>query len=775
MVKERILAYLESQKDKQGITREKLVKDLKIAKNDRHLFYDVLAKMEKENLIARKQNGTYVLAEKPEEFKGVLHTNRKGFGFISVENEAEDDYFVRGLDLHGAVDGDVVIFRKIRDNLHNDRMAASVIRVETRANHRQVGTITQGNKKYFFLNSDNQHMTQRFLISKQENKHLVIGHKVVVVPEEYLNNDEVVGRVIEVLGHENTPGIDILSIVKQHDIPTEFPHEVDVQVESVPNEVDPAEVANRTDLRDLLTITIDGADAKDLDDAISLKKAGNGNAILYVHIADVSHYVKPDSPIDKEALLRGTSVYLADRVIPMLPVQLSNGICSLHPQVDRLTLTCEMEIDHRGLIVEKKFYSSVINSDERMTYHDVNLIYKEKDASLIKKYQHIYPMLLEMYDLSLLLKKRRHENGYLDFDISEAKIIVDKTGKAIDIQARTQEVAEELIEQFMLIANEATASYFAAEVLPFIYRIHGIPKDTKLDVFRKVASNMRVNVSKIRNTAALKPKALQALLETINEKEDHQLLSTLLLRTMQKAEYSTNNIGHFGLAMRNYTHFTSPIRRYPDLIVHRMIRHFILDEKQYAMDNEQLGTVLKDIAHETSIAERRAVDCERAVTSMKMAEYMQDHIGEHYSGIISGVINSGFFVELDNLVEGKVAVESLTDDYYMFVPEELLFLGRRTKKQYRMGNRVDVVVESASKELSEIRFVLDGMQRNFPKGRSQQSRQTRSNFDANSTRGDGQTSEHNKHGRKKNKKKKASKGFYNKQGNKGSQNRKGRR
>lgn len=705
-IKTKILTYLKEKVSGEGITKEKLAKELTISKNDRRLFYSTLTQMVKEKVLYRKNNGNYAIAEERQAFEGVLRTHRNGFGFIIVDAENEQDYFVRQVDFHGALDGDIVTFQKVKDRMRPDKPAAKVTGIKMRANNRQVGTVTTGNKQYFFLDLDNEHFNGAILLSKKENKHLVIGHKVVVVPEEYLKNNEIIARVVEVLGHVNEPGMDILSIVKQHDIETTFPLEVDEQVATLPSEVVEQDFAHRTDLRDTLTITIDGADAKDLDDAISLTKLVNGNFNLAVHIADVSYYVEKNSPIDVNALRRGTSVYLADRVIPMLPVQLSNGICSLHPQVDRLTITCEMEIDARGLIVNKRIFPSVIYSDERMTYDDVNKMLKYADADLVKKYQHIYPMLLEMEALAQILSKHRHENGSLDFAINEAKITVDQHGKAIDIKVRTQDVAEELIEQFMVVANEAVATYFMQAELPFIYRIHGIPKDVKLDAFRQVANNMGVNVSGIKSTSSVKPKVLQRLLENIQKKDEYNLLSTLLLRTMQKAEYATKNIGHFGLAIRNYTHFTSPIRRYPDLIVHRLIRNFIFAERQYQEENDKLLNELKEIAHLTSVAERRAVDCERAVTNMKMAEYMQNHIGEQFKGVISGVINSGIFVELENLVEGKVPIESLKDDYYMYIPEQLLLIGRRTKKQYRMGQKVEIIVESANKELSEIRFQI---------------------------------------------------------------------
>jgi len=701
-IKNKILDILAAQPEK-SLSDEQLAKLIGIHKKDYRIFYATLTQMKNEKLIYQTKNGAYAKVREKESYSGRLRTHKKGFGFITVEDE-DEDLFVRMQDIGDAFDGDIVCFQKIKDSMYPDRQAAKIVAIEMRANLRQVGTIVQRNKKYFGVTLDDGNFKGDVLVAKKTNPHIVIGHKVVVVPEEYPEPGVVIARIVEVLGHANTPGIDILSIVKQYDIPTVFSPEVDDEVRRVPAEVLSSELRDRIDLRDKLTITIDGADAKDLDDAISLEKLDNGNYLLSVHIADVSHYVKCDTAIDQEALKRGTSVYLADRVIPMLPVELSNGICSLHPNVERLTITAEMEIDRHGRIVQKRMMPTVIYSNERLSYDDVNKMLKAKNGRLMKRYKKVYPMLQQLERLAKILARRRYEQGALDFAINEAKIVVDKNGKAIDIQVRKQDVAEKIIEQCMVVANEAVATYFFDEKLPFIYRTHGIPQDVKLDSFRQVASNMGININKIKNTANVKPKALQHLLTTIQAKSDYDLLSTLLLRTMQKAEYTTDNIGHFGLAMQNYTHFTSPIRRYPDLIVHRLLRHFVFTAHTDKLADEQILTELKTIAHETSVAERRAIECERAVTNMKMAEYMEAHVGEVYDGVINGVINSGFFVSLDNLVEGKVGMESLKDDYYVFIPEQLMLLGRRTKKTYRMGDKVKVQVESASKELSEIKF-----------------------------------------------------------------------
>jgi len=714
-IKSKILDILQKHHE-EGVTREQLVDIIGISKRELRIFYDTLKQMQNEHLIYQKKNGSYAKVIMEQTDVGSLRTHKKGFGFIAVEGE-EEDLFVRSQDMNGALDGDIVLFEKITDQLYPEKVAAKIVAVKERANLRRVGTVVPYNETYFSVHLDEANFKGEVLVEKKANTQLVLGHKVVVVPEEYPDDAHIVVRVVEIIGHEHTPGIDVLSIVKQYDIPITFPTEVEEQIARIPHEVLIDELSGRADFRQRQTITIDGADAKDLDDAVSVEKLPNGNYYLAVHIADVSHYVQRGAGIDIEALKRGTSVYLVDRVIPMLPVQLSNGICSLHPHVERLTMTAEMEIDRHGRIVAEKLMPSVIVSDERMTYEDVNKMLKQQDPQLIKRYRAIYPMLKQLQKLAKILERRRQEQGALDFAINEAKIVVDKHGKPIDIQVRKQDIAEKIIEQCMIAANEAVANYFSSAKLPSIYRVHGNPADTKLDAFRQVAANMGINVSKIKHTTDLKPKALQKLLTTIQTKSDYDLLATLLLRAMQKAEYATTNIGHFGLAMANYTHFTSPIRRYPDLVVHRLLRHFLFTGHAAELENEKILTELKVIAHETSIAERRAIECERAVTSMKMAEYMEDHIGETYNGVINGVMSSGFFVELENLVEGKVTMEALKDDYYIFLPEQLMLIGRRTKKVYRMGDTVKVKVESANKQLSEIRFTVVGDQK--PKWRKE--------------------------------------------------------
>ena len=707
-IKQNIVNYFREQEENFSIDRVALATALNIEAKDYQLFFKALNELEKDMQLRRKKDGTYLLFDEKKYTVGLIHTHRKGFGFVTVEGE-EEDLFVAPDCLGNALDGDTVLVQKIVDPQHKDKFAAIVIKVQAHADQTLVGEVQAFNAKYYRIRTDSSSYLGDVFIIKADNPTVVLGHKVVVRSNNFLITGKIIATVEEIIGHVSDPGVDILSIVKKFNIPTEFSSKIAKELETVPSEVLGIDMSERVDIRKRQIVTIDGADAKDLDDAISLIILENGNYELGVHIADVSHYVQKGTAIDEEALARGTSVYLADRVIPMLPHQLSNGVCSLNPNVDRLTLTCDMEIDTDGNVVNTGVYQSIIHSSARMTYVDVNTLLEKKDEKLANKYTAFLELFERMDVLAKILAKKRHTRGSLDFEIDEAKIIVDEVGKAIDVKVRERGVAEKIIEQFMIEANESIAAVFMKKAWPFIYRVHATPKESKLDIFREVAGNMGVNVGKLKDTSALTPKILQDILSEIAGKTEHSLLATLLLRTMQKAEYSTDNIGHFGLAAENYTHFTSPIRRYPDLIVHRSVRAFICQQSVQEKDFVVLLGELAEIAKHTSIMERKAIECEREVTSMKMAEYMEDHIGEQFEGIISGVTNSGIFVELPNMVEGHISMETLTDDFYAYVPEHLMLLGRRTAKQYRMGDAIKVELAYASKKTSTIQFVIQGM------------------------------------------------------------------
>ncbi|HEX5564983.1 MAG TPA: ribonuclease R, partial [Sporosarcina sp.] len=498
-------------------------------------------------------------------------------------------------------------------------------------------------------------------------------------------------------------------------IETDFPQEVIDQANKVPDEITEKDLFKRRDLRDEVIVTIDGADAKDLDDAVTVTKNPDGTYKLGVHIADVSYYVTENSPLDQEAFDRATSIYLTDRVIPMIPHRLSNGICSLNPQVDRLTLSCEMIIDGSGKVVSHEIFQSVIKTTERMTYTDVYKILEEKDEELIKRYEPLVPMFESMAELAAILRKKRMERGAIDFDFKESKVIVDEKGWPTDVVIRERTVSEKLIEEFMLAANETVAEHFHWMQVPFIYRIHEDPKPEKLQRFFEFLTNFGLVVKGTGNQ--IHPRALQEIVEAIEGTPEETVISTMLLRSMQQAKYFEESLGHFGLAADFYTHFTSPIRRYPDLIVHRLIRTYLIEGDVSSSTVGHWGARMPEIAQHTSERERRAVDAERDTESLKKAQYMLDKIGEEFEGIISSVTNFGMFVELENTIEGLVHVSYLVDDYYHFDDRQMMMIGQHSGKQYRIGDEVTVRVVAVKPEESAIDFELVGMKKTFHRAR----------------------------------------------------------
>ena len=531
------------------------------------------------------------------------------------------------------------------------------------------------------------------------------GHKVLV---RLIGKDEkgnYKGEVIKILGHKNDPGVDILSIVSKYEINDVFSDEVMEAVEQLPLEVTEEEYIERRDLRNKTIFTIDGDDAKDLDDAVSIDKLENGHYLLGVHIADVSHYVKENGEIDKEAYERGTSVYLADRVIPMLPHKLSNGICSLNGGVDRLTMSCDMEIDEKGNIVDYDIYESVINSKKRMTYRAVNDILEKNIVE--PGYEPFVDDLKEMEVLAHILRKNKERRGYIDFDIDEAKIIVNDNGEAIDVKLRERGTGEKLIEDFMIAANETVATHIYYMELPFIYRIHGKPNEEKIESFSQFLKTLGISIQYNKNE--ITPKDMQRVLDSLKENKLFHLLSSLLLRSMQKAVYDKNNIGHFGLASKCYTHFTSPIRRYPDQTVHRLLRTYLFQKKLDPETIRYWDLKLISIAEHSSEKERNAISCEREVDDMKKAEYMMKHIGEEYEGMITSVLNFGMFVELDNLIEGLISNDDMRGDTYYYDESTFSYVGKNSNKRYRLGDRVKVTVLNASKENKTVDFILSEM------------------------------------------------------------------
>ncbi|TWI60029.1 ribonuclease R [Halalkalibacter nanhaiisediminis] len=665
-----------------------------------------LNEMENRGLIVRTRSNRYGVPEKMNLVRGRVQGHAKGFAFIIPEQEGVDDVYVTQSDLESAMNGDTVLVR-LHQKSSGSRPEGKVIRILERGTTEVVGTYVD-QVKYGFVVADDKRIPNDLFIPKGNDKGAVDGHKVVVKITKYPDGRmSAEGEVVKILGHKNDPGMDILSIIYKHGIQIEFPDEVLAQANAVPDEIDPNDLKNRRDLRDETIVTIDGADAKDLDDAVHVKQLENGNYLLGVHIADVTHYVTEGSPIDEEAADRATSVYLVDRVIPMIPHRLSNGICSLNPKVNRLTLSCEMEIDHSGQVVKHEIFQSVIRTTERMTYSDVNKILVDKDEETIKRYESLVPFFEEMETLAAILRKKRFDRGAIDFDFKEAKVLVDEEGKPIDVVLRERSVAEKLIEEFMLCANETVAEHFHWLKLPFVYRIHEDPNPDKLNKFLEFITNFGYVVRGNANT--VHPRALQKLLEEVRGEPEETVISTVMLRSMQQAKYDTNSLGHFGLSTEFYTHFTSPIRRYPDLLVHRLIRTYLINGKTDENTQARMNEILPELTRHASERERRAVDAERDTDSIKKAQYMEDKIGETFVGMISGVTNFGLFVELENTIEGLVHVSYLTDDYYRYDEKHYAMIGERTGQVFRIGDEIEVRVVSVNVDEASVDFEIVGM------------------------------------------------------------------
>jgi ribonuclease R len=676
----------------------------------------MLVHLEQKGEIVRSRTNRYGVPERMNLVRGKFIGHAKGFGFVTPETDGMDDIFIPPPEVNGAMNGDIVLVRVSKGD-YGDRREGSIIRIAERKTTKVVGTY-QDNRGFGFVIPDDKKLPMDIFIGKGNSLDAVEGHKVVVEITEWPSElKSATGMVVQILGHKNDPGVDILSIIHKHGIEVEFSPEVMEQANRTPDEVQEKDLFRRTDLREDLVITIDGADAKDLDDAISLVKNEDGTYTLSVHIADVSHYVQENTPLDDEAYDRATSIYLTDRVIPMLPHKLSNGICSLNPHVDRLTMSCRMTIDRNGKVVHHEIFESVIQSKERMTYTDVYKIIELTDEELMKKYEHIVPMLNDMAELASILRKKRIDRGAIDFDFKESKVIVDETGWPIDIVLRERTAAERLIEEFMLAANETVAEHFHWMQVPFLYRIHEDPKVEKLQRFFEFLTNFGIVVKGTGNK--VHPRALQEIVESIEGMPEETVISTMLLRSMQQAKYFEESLGHFGLSADFYTHFTSPIRRYPDLIVHRLIRTYLIEKDVSSETIAHWNANMSEIAQHTSERERRAVDAERDTDALKKAQYMLDKIGEEFDGVISSVTNFGMFVELENTVEGLVHVSYMTDDYYRFDDRQMMMIGEHTGKQFRIGDEVTIRVVSVKPEESAIDFEIAGMKQSFHRARKE--------------------------------------------------------
>ena len=665
---------------------------------------ETLKELEEETLIYKSNKEKYMLFEGSHLLKGRLNVNKKGFGFLIVDNS--DDIYVSDKNMNGALNNDIVVAEPI---VVKGKKEARIIKVLRKENIFVVGEFNLIDGVPHFTPDDDK-LKVEIIIDDEDLDKLIDGYKIKVSIKRELSKYKYLAKVDKILGHKNDPGVDILSIVYDHDINDIFNESVINELDSIPTEVSEEDKKGRRDLTNEIIFTIDGDDTKDIDDAISIKK-NKDNYILGVHIADVSYYVKEDSEIYKEAKERATSVYLADRVIPMIPHKLSNGICSLNPDVERLAISCVMEIDKNGKVVSHDIFESVIKSKKQMTYKNVNKILDNKEIP--SGYELYVDDLKVMEELAQILRASKIKNGYLDFDTDEAKIIVDDKGKAIDVVLRDRGKAENLIEDFMIVANETVASHIYYMNLPFIYRIHEIPENEKVNEFLGSISILGYKIKGERNFKY--PKSMQNILEQIKDKEEFKILSNLLLRCMKKAVYKEENLGHYGLASKCYTHFTSPIRRFPDTTVHNLLRKYIFEQPDDKKLNELISKyeqILPEICEHSSKKERDSIECERDVESMKMAEYMEGHIGEEYDGIISSIMNFGMFVQLDNMIEGLVHISELKGDYYNYDDATKTLRGQRRGKIYTLGQKVRVVVTNASKEKSIIDFNIVGDDKN---------------------------------------------------------------
>ena len=670
---------------------------LNVPKPQKHELMEVLDALLADGKVELTGKGKYIKSN-GKFLTGIFTAHPRGFGFVTVEGE-EEDIFIPADQTNGALHMDTVQVAIARTS-GGKRKEGTVVKIVARGTTQLVCTYEKS-KTFGFAVPDNQRFAQDIFIPAERSKGAVSGHKVVVEITDYgKNGKKPEGKVVEIIGHINDPGTDIMSIVKGYDLPVEFSSKIMKQVENVSNEVSKADMAGRMDLRDWQTVTIDGEDAKDLDDAITLVKEGE----LYklgVHIADVSNYVQENSALDVEALKRGTSVYLVDRVIPMLPHKLSNGICSLNAGENRLALSCIMLIDAKGNVVDHTIAETVIRVDRRMSYTSVKKILEEHDETECREYEELVPMFELMRELAAILRKKRMKRGSIDFDFPETKIILDEKGRPVEIKPYDRNVATKIIEDFMLIANETVAQDYFWQELPFVYRTHENPDAEKIKKLGTFINNFGYTIHIGQDE--VHPKELQKLLMKIDGTPEEALISRLTLRSMKQAKYTTMNTGHFGLATNYYCHFTSPIRRYPDLQIHRIIKDN-LRGRMNAGKIDHYEKILPEVAKHSSEMERRADEAERETDKLKKVEYMEERIGQVFEGVISGVTEWGFYVELPNTIEGLVHVTTLTDDYYHYQEATYEMVGEATNRRYKLGQKVKVMVMGTDRLLRTIDF-----------------------------------------------------------------------
>ncbi|MDN4070077.1 ribonuclease R [Paenibacillus vini] len=674
-------------------------------------FLKLLNRLEQSGQIILTRTNRYGVPERMDLVRGRLQAHAKGFAFLIPEDREHPDVYVHANDLKSAMNGDTVLVRVSSKSAGGGKLEGEVVRIVNRAVTQVVG-VFQHNETYGFVIPDDKRINRDIFIAQENFGGAVNGEKVVARIINYPEGRSAAeGEVIEILGHKDDPGVDILSIIRKHQLPEAFPDDVMAEAQEAPDVIAEEEIAKqgRRDLRNKVIVTIDGEDAKDLDDAVHVERLPNGNIQLGVHIADVGYYVRESSKLDQEAYNRGCSVYLVDRVIPMLPHRLSNGICSLNPKVDRFTLSCEMEFDEQMKVVKHDIFTSVIRTTERMTYTNVRKILQKEDPEVTERYSHLGDTFELMRELALKLRSNRMRRGAVDFDFEESKVIVDENGKAIDIVKRERSIAEQIIEEFMLAANETVAEHFHWLKVPFIYRIHEDPDQEKLMNFMAFVANFGYAVKGGKGNK-VHPRALQTLLEDIQGTKEQTVISTMMLRSMKQAKYDAESTGHFGLAAEFYTHFTSPIRRYPDLVIHRVIREVI--EHGGALPEarqEYLASRMQEIAQQSSERERVAVDAERDTEQLKKAEFMLDKVGEEFPGIISSVTSFGMFIELENTVEGLIRLSAMTDDYYHFHEQHMALIGERTSKIYRIGDEVKIRVARVNMDDHTIDFEMVDM------------------------------------------------------------------
>lgn len=705
MVTEQTILQFMLEKAYKPLTLSELLESFSIAEEEKEDFIQLMEDLEAEGKIVKTRSKRYGVPERMNLVKGTVQGNAKGFGFVVPDDPNQPDLYVHIRDMNGAMDQDVVLARIHKKRPDQRHQEGEIVRILKRGRDSIVGTFVAFSEYFGVVIPDDRRITTDIFVPPEARKGATDGQKVVVKIVHYPTGRlSAEGEITEVLGHKDDPGVDIISIVRKHGLPESFPEEVIKEAEAIPEKVQESDLQGRRDLRERRMVTIDGADAKDLDDAVSIESLENGNVRLGVHIADVSYYVHEGSALDRAAFERGCSVYLVDRVIPMLPKRLSNGICSLNPQVDRLALTCDMEIDPTGKVVDYELYPSVIRTHARMTYDEVKKIVVDGEKDLTQKYEELVDDFRKMADLAKVLRKKRLKRGAIDFDFTEAKVLVDGQGKPLEVIARERSIAEQIIEEFMLAANETVAEHFYRLEIPFLYRIHESPDVEKLRAFFEFVTSFGYTIK--GRPERIKPHTLQQILEQVDGKPEQTVISTIMLRSMKQAKYAAECMGHFGLATKYYTHFTSPIRRYPDLVIHRII-HEVIQKGTLSIDRiEQLNRFLPEAAHQSSVRERIAVEAERETNDLKKAEFMLDKIGEEYVGIISGVTSFGIFVQLDQTIEGMIHVSYLTDDYYHYDDQSYSLIGERTGQIFRIGDSVRIRVSKVNLDERRVDFEL---------------------------------------------------------------------